>query len=145
MVRVLLPVMLGVAVVLACAARATTYGDINDVVVVSVYDGDTLSVNVPDWPPVVGQRVPVRVRGIDAPEIRGRCALEKAQARAARDLLRRMLNEADQVTLRGVERGKYFRLVATVLADGRNVADVLIAHGLARPYEGRGPRASWCS
>ena len=68
MVRVLLPVMLGVAVVLACAARATTYGDINDVVVVSVYDGDTLSVNVPDWPPVVGQRVPVRVRGIDASE-----------------------------------------------------------------------------
>ncbi len=145
MVRVLLPVMLWVAGGLACAAQATTYGDVYDVEVVSVYDGDTLSVNVPDWPPVVGQRVPVRVRGIDTPEIRGRCAQEKAQARAARDLLRHLLSEADRVSLRGVERGKYFRLVATVLADGQNVADVLIAKGLGRAYEGRGPRASWCS
>ena len=46
MVRVLLPGMFAAAIVLACAAKATTYGDISDVEVVSVYDGDTLSVNV---------------------------------------------------------------------------------------------------
>jgi len=137
--------MAAVAFVLACAAKGPTYGDIAQVEVVSVYDGDTLSVNVPDWPPVVGERVPVRVRGIDTPEIRGRCAQEKAQARAARDVLRRMVNDADRVTLRGVERGKYFRLVATVFADGVNVADELIAQGLARRYDGSGPRAGWCS
>jgi endonuclease YncB( thermonuclease family) len=145
MVRILFPGMLAVAVVLACAAKGTTYGDISNVEVVSVYDGDTLSVNVPDWPPVVGERVPVRVRGIDAPEIRGRCPQEKAQARVARDVLRRLVGDADRVTLRGVERGKYFRLVATVFADGKNVADELIARGLARRYDGSGPRAGWCS
>jgi endonuclease YncB( thermonuclease family) len=145
MVRLLLSAILAGPAVLACATEATTYGDLSNVEVVSVYDGDTLSVNVPGWPPVVGDRVPVRVRGIDTPEIRGQCAQEKAQARAARDLLRHLVNEADRITLRGVERGKYFRLIATVLADGHDVADLLIAQGLARPYDGRGPRAGWCS
>lgn len=139
------PVILAAVILAACVAQATTYGDISDVEVVSVYDGDTLSVNVRDWPPVVGERVPVRVRGIDTPEIRGRCPDEKAQARAARDLLRQLVDHASRVTLRGVERGKYFRLVATVFADDQNVADILIARGLARPYDGRGKRPGWCS
>lgn len=42
--------------------------------VVSVYDGDTMRVNVSGWPPVVGQNMPIRVRGVDTPEIM--CAKE---------------------------------------------------------------------
>ena len=34
--------------------------------------------------------------------------------------------------LRGVERGKHFRLVAEVTADGDNMSDLLLVLGLAR-------------
>ncbi len=55
--------------------------------VVSVYDGDTLTVNAHPWPQIT-IRTSVRVAGIDAPEIRGQCDSEKAMAREARELAR---------------------------------------------------------
>ncbi len=55
--------------------------------VVSVYDGDTLTVDAHPWPQIT-VRTSVRVDGIDAPEIRGKCDSEKAMAREARELAR---------------------------------------------------------
>ncbi len=34
------------------------------------------------------------------------------------------------------DRRKYFRIIATVQADGRNVAALMIERGLGRPYQG---------
>lgn len=34
-------------------------------------DADTFRVDIDGWPDVVSKRVPVRVKGVDAPEIRG--------------------------------------------------------------------------
>ncbi len=48
--------------------------------VVSVYDGDTPTVDAHPWPQIT-VRTSVRVDGIDAPEIRGKCDSEKAMAR----------------------------------------------------------------
>ena len=42
-----------------------------------------------------------------------------------------------------VKRGKYFRIVATVLADGVDVAAALVKNGLGRLYGG-GKREGWC-
>lgn len=39
-------------------------------------------------------------------------------------------------------RNRYGRLLATIRVDGRDVGEVLVAEGLARPWGGR--RASWC-
>ncbi len=47
--------------------------------VIGVYDGDTLTVDAHPWPQIT-VRTSVRVRGIDTPEIRGKCSSEKAQA-----------------------------------------------------------------
>ncbi len=52
--------------------------------VVRVYDGDTLTVDAHPWPHIT-VRTSVRVDGIDAPEIRGKCDSEKALAREARE------------------------------------------------------------
>jgi endonuclease YncB( thermonuclease family) len=41
----------------------------NRIEIVSVYDGDTIFVNVSDWPDIIGKRIGVRLRGIDCPEI----------------------------------------------------------------------------
>ncbi len=51
--------------------------------VVSVYDGDTLTMDAHPWPQIT-VRTSVRVSGIDTPEIRGKCDSEKALAREAR-------------------------------------------------------------
>src|SRR5688500_15732704 len=61
-----------------------------------VVDGDTLAVRVNVW---LGQelRVLVRVRGIDAPELRGDCEAEKAQARDATAALARLVGDGSVV------------------------------------------------
>ena len=119
------------------------YGDVQINSIASIYDADTFRVNIDNWPAVVGQSVPVRVRGIDAPEIRGKCAFEKDLAQQARLLTVSLLNSAEVVELRNIERGKYFRLLADVYIDGENLAEQLIAQQLSRPYDG-GKRLTWC-
>jgi endonuclease YncB( thermonuclease family) len=110
--------------------------------VVSVYDGDTLTVDAEPWPGVT-IRTGVRVNGIDTPEIRGRCDEEKALAIQARDRVRELADLT--VELRGVHFGKYAgRVVADVYAGGERIGDVLIREGLAREYDGTGPRQPWC-
>ena len=49
----------------------------------------------------------------------------------AREALAKRLRQAKVIDLREVDRGKYFRLVAEVLADGANLSDALLAAGLA--------------
>lgn len=110
--------------------------------VIKVYDGDTITVDAHPWPGI-SIRTGVRVRGIDTPEIRGKCEGEKAAARVARDRMAKLAGAA--VRLENVGKGKYAgRVVADVItAAGDNAGQVLINEGLARPYDG-GKRQGWC-
>ena len=116
--------------------------------VVSVLDGDTLDVRVHIW---LGQDLNIRVRlaGIDAPELKGKCSREKELARRARAYLLARLDpendEAAAVRLREVRYGKFAgRVLARVeTLDGADLGQGLVAAGLARAYDGR-RRASWC-
>lgn len=109
------------------------------------YDGDTCTVTLNDrfLPPVLGERIPVRLAGIDTPEIRGECAEEIRLARQARALLRAHLARATRVDLITPERDKYFRLRGDLIADGASLSESLLRGGLARIYNG-GPRQPWC-
>jgi len=51
---------------------------------------------------------------------------------------------AESITLKNVQRGKYFRLVASVEADGQDVSDLLIQEGLAVVYDGGTKVKDWC-
>lgn len=96
-------------------------------------DGDTVAVR--------GQ--PVRIIGMDAPELHGRCPAEIRLARQAQARLAELLAGGATVRRRG--RDRYGRALAVVEdAEGRDVAQVMIAEGLARPYDGRGRRGGWC-
>ncbi|WP_228160501.1 thermonuclease family protein [Marinobacter bohaiensis] len=119
------------------------YGSVRVDEVVRVYDGDTITVNVGEWPALLGHEIGVRVNGIDTPEIRGRCESEKALAYEARDLVRRILATARDIELRNLDRGKYFRVVADVYVDGQNLASHVLAAKLAYPYDG-GTKQGWC-
>lgn len=118
--------------------------------IVSVYDGDTLTIQIPYIPDVFGDRLSVRVNGIDTPEMRSSCATteererEKALAIKARQVVVDMIAAGQRVTLTNLDRDKYFRLIATVSIDGKVVGDELIAKGLAVPYSG-GTKVGWCN
>jgi micrococcal nuclease len=55
-----------------------------------------------------------------------------------------ILKDAEQITLKNMERGKYFRIAADVIVDGENLADTLIEAGMAVRYGGRRKTHKWC-
>ena len=70
-----------------------------------VIDGDTFEARVRVWPGMdITTRV--RLRGIDAPELRARCDDERVKALAARDALARLLAEGE-VGISRVGQDKY--------------------------------------
>ena len=109
---------------------------------IRVVDGDTLEVKVRIW---LGQELvtSVRIRGIDAPELHGRCRRETILAAAATDRLADLTGET--LTLTAVGEDKYFgRVVADVTNQaGDDLGRLMLASGLARPYDG-GQRGDWC-
>jgi micrococcal nuclease len=112
--------------------------------VLRVVDGDTFEARVQVWPGIA-ITTRVRLRGIDAPELRARCADERVKAEAARAALSALLAEGS-VGIAHVALDKYG---GRVLADAatRTTPDVsaaLLAAGLVRRYDG-GRRESWCS
>ena len=122
---------------------ADYYGDLVVEKYISAYDGDTFRVDVADIHPLIGRNMPIRLRGVDTPEIRGKCDQEKALAIKARDFVRELLANAETIVLKNIDRGKYFRIVADVSVDGVDLGETLIENGLGRLYDG-GKKESWC-
>lgn len=112
--------------------------------VTSIYDGDTFRVNIAGWPDVAGHHVPVRVFGIDTPEMKGKCPAEKEGAQKAKQFTVEKLRSAKKIELRNLRRDKYFRLLSEVYVDNNSLADMLIKAGLAIPYDGT-TKKSWCN
>lgn len=130
------------ALVAAPAARPENFQGPVAASILRVLDGDTFEAEALVWP---GQtvRVNVRIRGIDAPEMKSRCAAEHRAALKARMLLERLLGP--RVSISNIGSAKYYgRVLADVeTPDGVPVVAVMLANGLARPYQG-GPRRTWC-
>lgn len=112
--------------------------------VVKVRDGDTLEVEAYIWP-LQSVTVAVRLRGVDAPELRGQCEAERAAARDARDRLAALVSEGT-VQLRRVSGDKYFGRVLADLASPTepNIGQRLLREGLVDAYDG-GRRRNWCA
>ncbi|WP_345970911.1 MULTISPECIES: thermonuclease family protein [Sulfurimonas] len=112
--------------------------------VTSVYDGDTFRATVNAWPPLIGERIGIRINGIDTPEMRGKCPAEKRLAHRAKQHTVAMLRGATTIELRNMKRGKYFRIVADVYVDGQSVGQSLMDSGLAVRYDGGTKTKAWC-
>lgn len=118
-----------------------SYGNV-ECTVVAVYDGDTFTVDVAGWPAIVGERIGVRINGIDTPERKSTDPRLKALATKARETTVELLRKAKKVELRNIHRDKYFRIDADVFVDGQNLAEVLLSKGLAKKYDG-GKKPDW--
>ena len=109
------------------------------------YDGDTVTFNISNVHSLLGNSISVRVRGIDTPEMKGKSPCEKERARKAQRLVEGILRGAKRIELTNIERGKYFRILANVIADGESIDKILIEHRLAVPYDGGTKRSvDWC-
>ncbi len=116
-------------------------------VVTSVYDGDTVTMEVLIWK---GQKVEasIRLKGIDTPEIRGKCSAEKLLAIKARDFVRELtlgkLTILEAIPYEGKADGKFGRIIGTLYTpNGENINQMLLNKGLAREYDA-GKRQSRC-
>ena len=136
----LLALCLGVLSVQA----APEYGTAIVSKVISVYDGDTFRVDIDSLPPLVGKNIPIRLNGVDTPEIQGKCKYEKDLALKARDFVRNKLANAKEIKLTKLQRGKYFRVVADVMVDDVSLEKELLENKLAYKYTG-GKKSSWCN
>ncbi len=117
--------------------------------VVEVYDGDTFKVQLPGMLEVFGHELPVRINGIDTPEIRSSCstdvlrAAERHKAGLAKDFLLGALRGGQKIELHNLARDKYFRLLADVYIDDINVGTAMVERGHAVAYDG-GTKYDWC-
>lgn len=102
---------------------------------VVVVDGDTIIVR--------GERI--RIEGINAPELKGKCYEEGVRARHARSRLMELL-EAAKIDIERNGFDRYRRTLATVTVGGSAVGDVLMREGLARKWVRRhnGQQEPWC-
>ncbi len=111
--------------------------------VVKVRDGDTVEVLAFVWP-MQAVHVAVRLRGIDAPELKGKCPGESEAAERARNRLVELIGEGP-VRLHDISGDKYFgRVLADLSVAGEpDLARRPLREELVAPYEG-GRRRDWC-
>ena len=112
--------------------------------VIRTIDGDTFEAQVHLWPGLdVTTRV--RLRGIDAPELKAACPQELRMAQVASDALRGLLEEGG-VTIYNIGPDKYNGRVVADAATARtpDISAALLTRGLARSYSG-GRRNDWCT
>lgn len=102
-----------------------------------VKDGDTLVASFYLGLGIWLNDQPVRLLGINAPEMRGE---SRPQGEAVKAFLEKLLSEADDVIVRTDEekKGKYGRFLVTVLArkneKWHNVNEILVKRGAATVY-----------
>ncbi len=124
-------------------SSAATSGGRQEVDVLRIIDGDTFEARIhlrSDFAMVTR----VRLRGVDAPELKAACAREFQMARAASTALRKLLAEGD-VAIFNIGSDKYSgRIVADAATRlTPSVSEALLAAGHARRYGG-GHRDGWC-
>jgi micrococcal nuclease len=139
MSRIFIALLLSIVPALTTGAersdlRAPVEGPV-DAELVSVIDGDTLLVEARPWPQ---HRVTVlvRIRGIDAPELKAKCEDARRAAHRAKARLSDLAH--DRIRLTHIAGDKYFgRVVADVAtADAGDIAALLLAQGLVKAYDG---------
>jgi micrococcal nuclease len=113
--------------------------------VIRVIDGDTILVAAKPWPQQT-MEVYVRLRGIDAPELKSACSATRDAGRQARAALTSLTSDQGEIQLTHISGDKYFgRVVADIsFSDGRNPAQEMLLAGYVSPYDG-GRKAKDCS
>jgi micrococcal nuclease len=99
----------------------------------SVYDGDTVTLDIDLGFSTWKMHQKVRLLGINTPEIRGS---ERLSGLIARDRLRELIEGKDIILASHRDRaGKYGRWLGTIYMNDININQLLLDEGLATIYE----------
>lgn len=109
-------------------------------------DGDTFTVNISGMPGIFGKDIPVRIRGIDAGDVKAKDDCEAKMAVAAATRLHKLLAHAQRIDLSNIDRDKYFRILADVKINGAvDIGSFFTENGWAVRYDGGSKKAAdWC-
>lgn len=105
---------------------------------VRVVDGDTIDADI-ELGFSVFMRDRIRLMGIDTPESRTRNLQEKSWGMAAKHRLIALLAEADGnfiLKTEEMKKGKFGRVLGTIMINGKDANQSLIEEKLAIPYTG---------
>ena len=111
--------------------------------IAEVYDGDTFKINLPQQVPIFGDKLSIRLAGVDTPEMKGTSDEVKALAYKAKNRTQELLSDAKTIELKNPQRDKYFRVLAEVWIDGESLGEKLKSESLAKDYYGEGARPEW--
>lgn len=119
----------------ASAAEQATAGGIvlRDI---GIVDGDSILIDGQEW----------RLLGFDTPETDlAACEAERRLGLMAKARLEALVRSGARLQIEGgQERDRYRRPLGTLRVNGRDVRDIMIEEGWARPYNG-GRKKGWCS
>lgn len=132
--------------------NACTPAPIPLAVVINHIDGDTILISTKSCLFVtryycIQGIIPLRLRGINTPELHGKCEQEKQKAQEALAELQRLVPKGTTIQLFKVGLEKYGRVLAEISTqDGINIGKQMLNAELAHPYFGghRDP-LEWCS
>lgn len=102
-----------------------------------IIDGDTIDVRL-DLGFDIHFDARIRLYGINAPESRTRDLVEKEKGLAAKVWLTTILENAEEIIIKTSldKKGKYGRILGTIMIDGVNINEQMVTEGHAVEYFG---------
>ena len=126
---------------------SVAHAEVYNYLITRVVDGDTVEIKV-DWlPKELGDRLKIRIYGVDTPEKGGRakCAQEAKLGDEATKFTVEAIYNAENLGVTIREWDKFGgRILGDVLIDGKSLRELLIERGYAREYFGA-VKKSWCN
>jgi endonuclease YncB( thermonuclease family) len=84
---------------LACAAYFDAMTTVGPATIVGCHDGDTCTITIPSLPELFGDRLSIRIVGIDTPEMKGKCDHERMLALQAKAFLAKHLQQGQDIQI----------------------------------------------
>lgn len=107
------------------------YGEYGGAILVNIYDAKTLLMDLPEYPPLIGEKITVKINGIETPRLKGKCEKESRLAVKAKKFTEESLKAAELIDLVNMSRGKYFKIIADVMVNDEDFAGRLVEKGYA--------------
>lgn len=114
---------------LSCTPSFSTEYSFDNVKYVKNHDGDTITFNIFGVHPLIGDAINIRLSNIDTPELYTKNPAQKKIALEAKLYVQGVMEKAKHIRLENVKRGSFFRLIADVKVDGRDLAEMLKTRG----------------
>lgn len=125
----------------------TSYANPYDWKITRVLDGDTVEFEAKFLPVELGDKLKIRVLGVDTPEKapRAKCDKEAQAGQLATDFTKKLISSGKDIKIEIKEWDKFGgRVLGDVIVDGNRVSELLIKNKLARSYHGEA-KQSWCN